>query len=1131
MFKRKWISSFLVGLLIVFSFSPVVQAEEDLTLDAPAASSNKAEPTMTVGPEGKTILANEETTKIGPGMGLTTFERFDARGWVNGEMMTIDIAHDAVSADLLFPGVITDALPVSELTKQAGAVAGVNGDFFDINNTKAPLGTMIHSGSLLKGPQGSHTLTAGVDQHGIGQISDIFLDGTVQLPSGFANLSTFNQSSIPVNGIGLYTSVWGQAERPSTDTTFEVEVRNSVVVSTSSQTGSGSIAEDTFILVGRENGAIQLQELSVGDEVSITYEPRVDGDSLMDFAIGGNMQLVENGVVTNGLDDSTTAPRTAVGFSEDGQTMILVVVDGRQTESRGMTLKEMGELMTEYGAYQALNIDGGGSSTMVARMPGKDDAEVVNNPSDGSERSVPNGIGIFVEGGSGELKNFAVETMIASEHSNRVFPGLSRSFVGLGYDENFSPVAVDSIKWKALPGRVGSFNEDGVFTARISGQAEAQAQIREAKGTMNMTVLGELDRIEATQSYIGLEMGRTASFSINGFDKDGYIAPIEPRDMTIAYDEEVIMVQENSDGSFTVTPKQDGGSTAIKLSILDKVLHLPVTVGLETVAISDFETMEGWDFTKYPEAVGADMQLVDGRNGKAIELSYDFSTTTATRAAYLQASPLLELPGDVQNIGLWVHGDGNGAWLRTVLEDATGTRYTLTLANEVNWTGWKYVETTLPEGIQYPANLWRIYPVETNQQEQYAGQLIFDYLTVKVPPSIEHTGEEEITTDSLIIQNDTLGNDTWQFAVLNDSQFVAASPNSQQVQMVRKALREIVAADPEFLVINGDFVDTAWEEDFEFAKQILDEEVGDAFPIYYTPGNHEIVGSGSLDNFLAVFGQNRYNFDYKGTRFIFLDSSTGSFRTSDFDQMIELKQSLDEAATDPSINNVVVFGHHPTRDPLPTKNSQLSDRKEAELIENWLTEYREVSRGKGAIYISGHAHTVHLERVEGVPYMVTASAGKAPYGSSDDGGFYAWTMFGVDERPIPNLGFGPEHAASPSKHARAEWIQAEVRPILESISINAPESVSVSEKVVISAEGNQAGGLSFPLRYPASVMWEGSENVFLGTGTELDQAKLSRRYAAIFDLESGELTALRRGEISLEVIANEVVKEVRIELE
>ncbi len=72
----------------------------------------------------------------------------------------------------------------------------------------------------------------------------------------------------------------------------------------------------------------------------------------------------------------------------------------------------------------------------------------------------------------------------------------------------------------------------------------------------------------------------------------------------------------------------------------------------------------------------------------------------------------------------------------------------------------------------------RIYPVETNRNNQYSGQLIFDDLTVEVPPAIEMPEEETTSKDPIIIGNDTIGKDRWKFAVLSDSQFVAASPDS-----------------------------------------------------------------------------------------------------------------------------------------------------------------------------------------------------------------------------------------------------------------------------------------------------------------------------------------------------------------
>ncbi|MFC4560011.1 phosphodiester glycosidase family protein [Virgibacillus kekensis] len=1114
---------FLAANVIMAAFGPSVQvnAQSNPVPEVRSGSSDRTEPIVTVGPSGKTLLANEHTTTIGPGIKLSSFERFDARGWLNGQVMTIDLSEESVSADLLYPGVVTDAKPLSEMANKLGAVGGVNGDFFDINDTNAPLGTMIQDGEIIKGPQGSHTLTAGVNKQGWGEITNIYLEGTVDLPAGDVQLSAMNQSGISANGIGLYTSVWGDEARPDGGSSvYEVTVSEGKVIEVSDQVGQGTIAENTYVLVGREAGADKLKELAVGDKVSVSYAPKIDEDTLMDFAVGGNVKLVENGEPVANLNDSTTAPRTGVGFSEDGKTMILALVDGRSVESRGMTYKELAELMKEYGANKALNIDGGGSSTMVARTPGYEDAKVVNNPSDGSQRPVPNGIGIFVDDGSGELTNFTVETVIDSEYSNRVFPGLSRSFIGLGYDENYSPVDIEGISWQALPSDVGSFDENGVFYAKKPGQAVAEAQVNSSKGTQEITVLGKLDRIETTESYLSMEMGRKGMFSVTGYDEDGYSAPIEVRDITLEYDKSIIEITENKAGGFSVEPLKDGGSTTIKVTVQEKVTHLPVTIGLETKKVSGLESAEGWTSTRYPWNVGVSMDVVPGRDGNGLQLSYDFTTTTATRAAYLQASPNIELPGDVLKIGMWVHGDGNGAWLRTVIEDATGTNYTLSLADKVDWTGWKYVETSLPDGIQYPAKLWRIYPVETNPNNQYTGQLIFDDLMVEVPPSIEMPEQASVERDPIIMQNEVIGKERYKFAVLSDTQFVAKNPTSRQVEMARKALRQIVEQNPDFLVINGDLVDTAWKEDFSFAKQVLEEEVGDSIPIYYTPGNHEIAGPGNLENFLNVFKENRYTFDHKGTRLILLDSSTGSFRTSDFDQLIELKKSLNDAATDPSINNVVVLGHHPTRDPLPTDNSDLSDPKEAELIENWLTDFRETSKGKGAMYISSHAHTVHLERVEGVPYMVVASAGKSPYGSPENGGFYAWTMFGIDPSPVPDQAVGPEHANDTSKVEGTEWIRAEVRPILESIEFDAPEELAVGETVKLHATGVQQGGLEFPLRYPASIIWEGSENVFVGSGSKLNKAENSGKYAAVFNTETNELKTLVAGVISIQVKSN-----------
>ena len=91
-------------------------------------------------------------------------------------------------------------------------------------------------------------------------------------------------------------------------------------------------------------------------------------------------------------------PRTAVGSAGDGSTLWLVVVDGRQPNySEGVTLSELADIFLELGAYRALNLDGGGSSTMV--MQGLLGPELLNAPIHTNiamrQRPVANHLGIF----------------------------------------------------------------------------------------------------------------------------------------------------------------------------------------------------------------------------------------------------------------------------------------------------------------------------------------------------------------------------------------------------------------------------------------------------------------------------------------------------------------------------------------------------------------------------------------------------------------------------------------------------------------------------------------------------------------------------------------------------------------
>ncbi len=118
-------------------------------------------------------------------------------------------------------------------------------------------------------------------------------------------------------------------------------------------------------------------------------------------AISGDRMLVLKGEVVPDLNDKGLEPRTALGINRNGRFLYIVVVDGRQPlYSQGATFADLAKLLIDQGAYMAMSLDGGGSSTMV--IEGKDGQPLIlNSPIDnyipGRERPVGNHLGIRIK--------------------------------------------------------------------------------------------------------------------------------------------------------------------------------------------------------------------------------------------------------------------------------------------------------------------------------------------------------------------------------------------------------------------------------------------------------------------------------------------------------------------------------------------------------------------------------------------------------------------------------------------------------------------------------------------------------------------------------------------------------------
>ncbi|AYN42581.1 phosphodiester glycosidase family protein [Streptomyces dangxiongensis] len=387
---------------------------------------------MLAGTASAVAAADPAGRRIAPGVTYRQFD-IDARaGTARAHLLTVDLANPHVRVDLLYPGAVAARATVSRLADSAGAVGGVNGDFFHVTETQHPgvqatgasVGPAVAAGQALKAavPEGQRfgpALPSGTttqDVFGVGmdrraRLDRLSLAGTVGTPDGRLALKGLNQYALPVNSVGAFTAKWGSASRaravcgtdtqrsaPCSDDTYEVQVRAGRVASVSGAPGSGAIPADTTVLVGREEGARKLRTLSVGDPVEVTHRLVAAASGVpYTFAIGG-FPVLRGGAPPAGLDDVTSAVRTVVGYKGAGQQLLLLALDGSADYRGGLTVAEEADTMRSLGASDAFNLDGGGSTELVTRAMGADAVSVRNHPSGGAERPVPNGIGVFSTG-------------------------------------------------------------------------------------------------------------------------------------------------------------------------------------------------------------------------------------------------------------------------------------------------------------------------------------------------------------------------------------------------------------------------------------------------------------------------------------------------------------------------------------------------------------------------------------------------------------------------------------------------------------------------------------------------------------------------------------------------------------
>lgn len=450
------------------------------------------------------------------------------------------------------------------------------------------------------------------------------------------------------------------------------------------------------------------------------------------------MMLLRDGEIEESILDFTQSrnldrhPRTIAALSDD--KLSFIVIDGRQPGySDGMTLAECASYLQSIGMRDAMNLDGGGSVTAYARLPGDWHPSLQNSPSDGFERSIGNAVVLYSRAPIGRLNRL----LISHGPSLCILAGSRTSFKVSGVDANWNPIEVEpeQIQWN-VTGEIGRLDAYGGFRAspcQARGTVEAryeglvervQVEVTDAISVLSLHALSPLIDVGENTPLIftakdSLGSDVVCSFEALEWKVDGQNGAVT---------EPGVFMAGNTRGPVVVTAKHG-----------DIEAECTVVIGKPHFVITGFEQIENLRASSH-NAVEGSVRITKVARPKPVRfgtfsamLSYDFTGQVGLSRAGVKLVDDREqlgvlIDGSPKRLGLWVYGDGGNHWLRVAIRDAFHQIINLNFTEDggLDWHDWQYVSAELPQQIAYPIRVCEIYLLETTDANKNSGSIYLD---------------------------------------------------------------------------------------------------------------------------------------------------------------------------------------------------------------------------------------------------------------------------------------------------------------------------------------------------------------------------------------------------------------------
>lgn len=276
---------------------------------------------------------------------------------------------------------------IKTIAQKNNSIAAVNCTYFK-PQTGVPLGMLMKDGEILTGPI-YNRVAMGISEDGF-KMSRMEIDGKVYSKNISIKLDNINQPRMLATYVIAYTHQWGKMAPVVPKYGIQIAIENGKVTNYSTQ--PIEIPENGYVISGP---AKILEEIINEKNIKVEIKTIPDWEDVNQIVSGGPYLLKDGEIYIDTKEEKLTAitgknPRTAIGYTEDGN-LILITIDGREESSVGMTLGELAWFLKSIGAYEAMNLDGGGSSVMYVN------GNVVNAPAQKGGIAISNAFVINIE--------------------------------------------------------------------------------------------------------------------------------------------------------------------------------------------------------------------------------------------------------------------------------------------------------------------------------------------------------------------------------------------------------------------------------------------------------------------------------------------------------------------------------------------------------------------------------------------------------------------------------------------------------------------------------------------------------------------------------------------------------------